>query len=151
MELYKFIDKAKDALRRASDRLSGSSAPVREGSLSPESLENRPLAKPAMDAFENDEEYLLRFDAPGATPQNSEIVFSENRTLTVYVRNEAVGREETPLFEQYRSTDWYRAVQLPDNAEGGKAKSSVRDGVLTVRVPKRERPAPRLIPVRAAS
>lgn len=43
--------------------------------------------------------------------------------------------------------NWYRAVTLTENADGDRATSAVKDGILTVRVPKLKAPARRLISV----
>ena len=46
----------------------------------------------------------------------------------------------------YEPADWYRAFTLPDHADGSKATSTITNGVLTVRVPKRGTAA-RLVPI----
>ena len=143
------IDRVKTAFRKFSDQLSGDATIVKRDDLSPQSLEDRPLASPAMDAFENDEEYLFRFDVPGATPKNTEVHFGADRTLAVYVRNERINGKGTALFGEFEQSDWYRAVTLTENADGDRATSAVKDGILTVRVPKLKAPARRLIPVKA--
>lgn len=149
MDFGNIIERIKGAFRRAGDQLSGDTAIVKRDEISPESLEDRPLASPAMDVFEDDKEYLFRFDVPGATAKNTEIHFGANRNLAVYVRNERANEKGMALFGEFEESDWYRAVTLTENADGDRATSTIKDGTLTVRVPKLKSPAPKFILVRA--
>jgi len=149
MEFGNMFERIKGAFRRADAQIGGDSAMVKRGDLAPESLEDRPMCSPAMDVFENDKEYLLRFDVPGATPKNTEVHFGSDHNLTIYVRNEGGSGKGTALFDEFESSDWYRAVKLTHSADGDRASSIVKDGILKVRVPKHQSPAPKLIPVKA--
>lgn len=149
MDFGNMLERIKGAVRRAGAQISGDSAMVKRGNLSPESLEDRPLSSPAMDVFENDKEYLLRFDVPGATPKNTEVHFGSDHNLTIYVRDVGGNGKGPALFAEFEASDWYRAVKLTHNSDGDRASSVVKDGILTVRVPKHQTPAPKLIPVKA--
>jgi HSP20 family protein len=112
-----------------------------------EQLGGVPLATPAVDVYENDKEILIRADVPGGTHEGATVAWDESRGLSFLVKGQEppVG---TALAVEYKRSDFYRAIALPDYVDGAKATSAIKDGVLTIRVPKRAAAA-KLIPVKA--
>jgi HSP20 family molecular chaperone IbpA len=111
-----------------------------------EQMGSRPLSTPPADVYENDREMLFLFDVPGGARDGATVVWNERDGLTVLVR--AQGRPQGQVWAvEYEPADWYRAFALPEYADGSKATSSISNGVLTVRVPKRSTAA-RLVPIR---
>jgi len=145
MQLSTALDRLKEAFKRAGSQLGGGI--IKHGDMPLERLDDGKAASPLMDAFENDAEYLFRFDVPGATEKNAEVHFTEGRTLSVYVKSVA-DKKDLKATETGFNTDWSRTVRLPDSADTDRATSSVRNGVLTVRVPKAATPAPKRITVK---
>jgi HSP20 family protein len=113
-----------------------------------EQLGDAPLATPSIDVFENDVEILVRADVPGGAKDDAVVAWSDGNRLTFAVKNRSHPRGRVWASE-YAPHDWYRVLELPDYADGAKATSMIKDGVLTIRVPKRTT-APTFIPVRAA-
>ena len=113
-----------------------------------EQLGQRALATPPVDVYENDRELLIRADVPGGTSDATVVAWDEARGLTVLVPHPPlpVGNAHMQEFEH---RDWYRSFALPDYADGAKATSTIRDGVLEIHVPKRT-PSTMIIPVHAA-
>jgi HSP20 family molecular chaperone IbpA len=105
-------------------------------------------AIPSLDLFEGDKEYRVVVDAPGAIAPNTHVMWNDVDTLMVHVRRDTDGN--APLVSEYRESDWYREVILPADANGAKANAEVRQGVLTIRVPKRRTLSGKLVPVYAA-
>src|SRR6185295_11007353 len=103
---------------------------------------------PALDLFENESEFQLLVDVPGATPRNIHVTWNEVDTLAVHVQRAGPG-PGTPWLSEYEESDWYREIVLSPDADGTKATSTVRDGVVTVRLPKRWTTSSKLIPVLA--
>jgi len=112
-----------------------------------EQLGNVPLARPPLDVYENDKEILIQADVPGGTRDGATVGWDESRGLTLLVKGEALPAGSLWASE-YQPCDWYRAIGLPDYVDGARATSTIKDGVLTVRVPKRVA-STRLIPVKA--
>jgi HSP20 family molecular chaperone IbpA len=56
----------------------------------------------------------------------------------------------TAVYADVRSTLYRRSFVLSDELEADKTDASLKDGVLTVRIPKRAEVRPRRIEVRAA-
>jgi HSP20 family molecular chaperone IbpA len=107
------------------------------------------VALPLFDLFENQSEFRLVVDVPGATPSNTHLAWNDVDTLSVHVQREAAA-PGAPSLSEYDEFDWYREIVFSPDAEGTKAHSTVRNGVLTVRIPKRRTLSSKLIPVYAA-
>lgn len=103
---------------------------------------------PALDLFENQSEFQLVVDVPGATSRNTHVTWNEIDTIAVHVRRAATA-PGTPWLSEYEESDWYREIVVSPDADGTKATSSVRDGVVTVRLPKRRTTSSKLIAVLA--
>lgn len=151
MSTGSFLEKVKSAFKKVVSN-EGAEVPVTRSEMSPaEGLGERSLARPAVDIFENDSELLLRADVPGATPENTTVSFNEgDGTLVFLVKTGAAPVSGNTWLMEYGEADFYRSFRLPSSVDGAKATSTVKDGLLTIRIPKRPEPAPRLIPVKAA-
>jgi HSP20 family molecular chaperone IbpA len=112
-----------------------------------EGLSHRPVATPPVDAYESNDEWILRADVPGARPDNTTVWFDPREGLTVHVQPHPPLNGKDALFREYVPADWYYAVQLPDWLDGARAESSVANGVLTVRVPKQAHARTKSIPI----
>lgn len=138
----------REKLRRTLGRQAGGQIQVTAQDARLEQLGEAPLATPAVDVYENDREILIHADVPGGSPEGAVVAWNEGHGLTLLVKNQVP--VSGALWEaEYRPADWYRAFSLPDTADGSKATSSLKDGVLTIRIPKRIA-ASTLIPVKAA-
>jgi HSP20 family protein len=107
------------------------------------------VAAPALDLFENQSEFRLVVDVPGATPSNTHVAWNDFDTLSVRVQR-AASAPGAPSLSEYEESDWYREIVLSPDVDGTKSRSTVRDGVLTIRMPKRRTLSSKLIPVYAA-
>lgn len=112
-----------------------------------EALEERAVAQPALDAFENDDEWVLRADVPGANPQNTRVWYDDRTGLTLHVRAPDLPQAGRLVVGDGPPRDWHFATGLPDYLDGTQASSQVKQGVLTIRVPKRPHARPRIIPI----
>ena len=146
MEAGTILQKIKNAVLRAGEQMRSDDVLVKRDGAPLENMDDRALATPLMDVFENEKEYLFKFDVPGATPKHTEVNVSDDRVLTVHVRADRV-KEAPAIFGDPARPDWYRAVRLTPSVAGDKATSSVKNGILTVHVPKTEAPKASVIPV----
>jgi len=105
------------------------------------------LFGPAVDVYESDEEVLIQADVPGGTREGATVAWDEARGLTLLVKSQALPAG-TLWKSEFEPGDWYRTIELPEYADGAKATSTIKDGVLTVRIPKRAATS-KLIPVKA--
>ena len=137
-----WLERVKHEWRRAGDWLAGRDVDV--SARPPEMMDERETVRPAVDVLENDSELLFLADVPGAVLDTVSVHHDGGR-LAIHARL-LVPRGE--LLAGYPSADWYVSFTLPEGTDGARIQASLRDGVLTVHVPKVERPAPVQIPVR---
>lgn len=134
--------------RRKFSQFTGEEVPVtRPNTL--DTLTKGTVAVPLLDLFENQNELRLVIDAPGATTHNTHVTWNDVDTLAVYVQR-AASPPDSLWLSEYEEADWYREiVVLSPDVEGTKAASTVRDGVVTIRLPKRRTSSHKVIPVHA--
>ena len=108
----------------------------------------RPI-RPPVDIFEDSTGITVQADMPGVSKDRLDI-HVDNDTLSIE------GRTEIPMPEgmealhaDVRSTRYQRSFTLSSELESDKVEASLRDGVLTLRIPRREDHKPRRIEVRA--
>lgn len=142
------VSSAREKLRRALVRKDGEEVQVAARATRLEPLDQAALATPAVDIYENDKEFLIHADVPGGSRDGALVAWDERRGLTLSVKGRALPAG-TLRASEYQASDWYRVFELPDNLDGSKATSSIKDGVLTICIPKRAA-ASRPIPVKAS-
>jgi HSP20 family protein len=101
---------------------------------------------PRFDVKETKDAYILRADLPGIPEENVEISVVGNR-LTVSGQRE---READQQGDAYLASErcygaFARSFILPDAADAGNIKAEMKDGVLTITLPKRPEAQPRKI------
>lgn len=110
----------------------------------------RTLAPPA-DVLETAEAYEVSLDLPGLKPEAISVKL-EGDTLTITAeRTQAEPGEKAGYLRSERSFGQYqRAFVLGDEVDGSKPEAKYEQGVLTVRLPKREERKPRTVQVKVA-
>ena len=81
-----FIERIRNAFRRASDRMTGRHVPVHTDRAPIEDLGNRCLSTPFVDILENDKEVMIIADTPGAFPDNTKLHWDDRAGLSLYVQ-----------------------------------------------------------------
>jgi len=109
--------------------------------------ERRPTVAPACDVYENDEEILVIADVPGVT-SDSLTINLEKSELTIAARRD-VSKDQPFVTKEYRDCDFQRRFAVPGGIEEDKISADLKDGVLSVHLPKSEALKPRQIAVRA--
>jgi HSP20 family molecular chaperone IbpA len=105
--------------------------------------------QPDVDILEQADAYVVHADVPGAGP-DSVSVRLENGTLTLDAG--VVSHAEpswTPIHAEYRIGGYHREFRMSEDIDAGAVSASVRDGVLTLRLPKRAASRPRQIRVQS--
>jgi len=106
--------------------------------------------RPAVDIFEDSTGITVQADMPGVSRERLEIQIDRD-TLAIE------GRAEIPMpegleaiYADVRSTRYQRSFTLSHELDGDRAEASLHNGVLTLRIPKREQYQPRKIEVRVS-
>ena len=103
---------------------------------------------PHFEVKETKNEYVFKADLPGIAEKDLEISLSGNR-LTVSGKREAEKREEEERFYAYERIygSFTRSFTLPDGADAEHVKADLKNGVLTLVVPKMPEVKPKKIAV----
>lgn len=111
--------------------------------------ESEVVLRPPVDIYEDAEGITLMADMPGVSRDRLNIEVDKDMLLV-----EGVARIDMPegmeaLYADVRSTRYRRSFTLSGELETGQIDASLKDGVLSVRIPKRAEVRPRRIEVRA--
>ncbi len=97
---------------------------------------------PSMDMQETAKEYVIRLDVPGIDKKDLQIEF-EGKGLIIHGKksSELSEKEKGKVIRQERNYgEFARKIVLPSPVKKKEAKASCDKGVLTIRVPKADRP-----------
>jgi HSP20 family molecular chaperone IbpA len=117
--------------------------------VEPSGERTRPAAcfQPAVDISESPEELVVVADMPGVGQDGVEIEVEGNQlTLEGHVRPKDYEGLK-PLHVEYAIGDYYRRFTLGDAIDRDAIKGEMRDGVLTLHLPKAKQARVRRIPV----
>lgn len=103
---------------------------------------------PRFDIWETDEELTLCGDMPGVRAEDLEIRF-ENGQLVVHGKVEPRQSNGSFLYREYGIGDFYRTFTIGESIDSKKIGAELRDGILTLHLPKTDDVKPRRIKVQA--
>lgn len=108
---------------------------------------------PSFDVREEKDAFSFKADLPGIKTENLEINVTGNRlTIGGTREEEQVSNESGSYYCRERSFGSFsRTFTLPDGVDADRIEAEMKDGVLTLRVPKAAELQPRRIPVKGAS
>src|SRR6478609_9470954 len=104
---------------------------------------------PRFDIYENANEYVLMGDLPGVNPADLDVKY-ENQELTIHGRVPQRCTGGQCFAEEYGVGDFRRSFMIGDVIDGSQIAAELKDGVLTVQLPKRAEAKPRKIAVKSA-
>jgi len=112
-----------------------------------ENVSERPSVRPPVDIYESREEYLVVADLPGVNGDALEIDLDADRlTLRGKTAEASFGQA---IEREFRLLDYARTFQLPNVVDRAKVAAELKNGVLTLRLPKVDAVKPRRIEVKA--
>ncbi len=103
---------------------------------------------PRFDIVEDADELTLYGDLPGVVPENLEVRF-ENEHLIVHGQVEPRHEGREHLYAEYGIGDFYREFRINEAVDPGKIQAELKDGVLTLHLPKVESIKPKRIQVKS--
>jgi HSP20 family molecular chaperone IbpA len=118
---------------------------ARAGDWGPQRLTFTPRA----DILETAEGLRLVLDMPGARPEDVDLRF-ERGELTVHGRCEPPAPAGRLLAAEYEVGDYYRAFLIGQDVDAGRIGAEMKNGVLTVLLPKAESAKARRIAVQGS-
>jgi HSP20 family protein len=105
---------------------------------------------PRFDVKETEEGYVFQADLPGVKEPDLKVAVEGNR-LTITGKREEERRKETDTYYTYERSfgSFMRAFTLPETADAGKAQAELKEGVLTLKLPKKPEIQAKQITVKA--
>jgi HSP20 family molecular chaperone IbpA len=119
---------------QASQRAQGAEAPVR----------------PPVDIWEDKDGITLCADMPGVSKDRLNLRVDGNNLIVEGQVQFELPQNAEALYADVRSSLYRRSFSLSGELETGKIEASLKDGVLTVRIPKRAELRPRKIEVQGS-
>ncbi len=118
------------------------------GSLTPLGEEGFLVRQPLVDLADTGREYVLKADLPGVAKENLELnVTPEGIELSAETRSEKDENGKDYAYRERSYRSFRRSLSFPEEVLADDAKATLKDGVLEVRLPKKE-PTPRHAPVK---
>jgi HSP20 family molecular chaperone IbpA len=112
----------------------------------PEALVQGPTFKPRIDLYETAHQITLVADIPGARSEDVELDVKDH-VLTLVARVRPVESRWRPVHQEWRQGHFMRQLKLGHQIDQAKISASLKDGVLTVELPKVEQAQPRRIAI----
>ena len=113
----------------------------------PESIHGGVCYTPRVDILETETELVLYADLPGCKPEDVDVRY-ENGQLEIHGKCQPRRENADYLLNEYGVGDYYRAFTISDEFDASKINATIKQGVLTVRLPKSAEAMPRRIPVK---
>jgi len=104
---------------------------------------------PPADVYEDADGITLQLDMPGVARDRLNLQTDKNSLLIEGTAQIDMPQGMAALYADVRSTSYRRSFVLSDELETEKTEANLKDGVLTVHIPKRAEVRPRRIEVRA--
>ena len=110
-----------------------------------ETREHERYITPPVDIFETKDGLTVVADLPGVEQKGLDVRVADG-ILTLQGRTAHVA-PGTPVDREYELLHFYRQFELPDEVDAEKIAAELKHGVLTLRLPKKEKAKPRKIEV----
>jgi len=94
--------------------------------------------QPLSDIEDNGKEIVINVDLPGVDKKDIDLIVTENFIEIKTRRKSKIEIKKKHFYKQERSYSGYnRVIPLPGNIDIDKAQSEYKEGVLTIRIPKK--------------
>lgn len=107
-------------------------------------MEKTNATAPAINVLENEKEYELELAAPGMTKEDFKVNLDENGNLVIEMEKKTESESDKKdghyLRREFSYTKFHQTMLLPEDVERENISASVEHGVLTVNIPKIQKP-----------
>jgi len=95
--------------------------------------------QPSIDIVETDKEVIANAEMPGLEKENIKINLTEDRLeISAETKKEEEKKEKGYVYREMRRGSYYRAITLPSPVDADNAQASYKNGVLEIKMPKKE-------------
>ena len=103
---------------------------------------------PAIDIVDRPNEVIVKAEMPGVAKDDIEISVQENSlTISGRIQAEKEAKEENYYYRERGYNSYSRTVEIPFKVSPEKIKAGLKDGILTIHLPKAEEVQPKRIKV----
>jgi HSP20 family protein len=106
-----------------------------------------PYAAPDVNIYETEQSFVLQAEMPGVMKDGLEVTL-EGNALTFIGRRSDEPIRGTPLYRESRPLNYRRVFELDPSIDTSKISAEMKQGVLTLTLPKAERVKPRKIEIK---
>ena len=103
---------------------------------------------PAVDIYETEEALTLVSDMAGVSPEGIRIDLKDDQLTVAGAVVESAGSQERVLLKEYETGDYFRQFALGEVIDQSKITAQLKNGVLTLVLPKVEKAKPRRIEIK---
>ena len=97
--------------------------------------------KPSLDVASDDKEYSIKVELPGIDIENICIEYSENTLKIKGEKHQEKEEKDKDFYHMERSYgSFQRILDIPEDADSHNITSSYKDGVLSIKIPRKELP-----------
>jgi HSP20 family molecular chaperone IbpA len=119
-----------------------------EGAVQREGRASQIVLRPPTDIFEDDEGITLQMDVPGASRERLALQVNRNQLDVEADAQIEMPQDMEAVYADVRATHYQRTFALSSELDADRIDATLKDGVLTLRIPKRAELRPRKIEVR---
>lgn len=108
-----------------------------------------PEGQLVVDIYQTDKEIVIQSAIAGVKPENLDISIENDMVIIKGVREKPFEQEERNYF--YQECHWgpfSREIILPEEVDNSRIQASIKEGILTIRIPKIERKKKRKVTVK---
>jgi len=106
---------------------------------------------PQFEVKETKDAFIFKADLPGVEEKNIEVNLTGNRLTVSGLRDQEDRREGENFFVDERMFGAFtRVFTLPDGVDGDQVSADLKDGVLTIQIPKKPEHQPKKIAIKVA-
>jgi len=112
--------------------------------IAPGNLATEALRAPAVDLIDEGKEYKLQAEMPGIAKKDINIEVTENELEISAELKEEKQEEDVKagyIKRERRFSKFYRRIPLPESVDSENVEADLKDGILTVKLPKITPPA----------
>jgi HSP20 family protein len=120
------------------------------GDYSVDFEENMPFSL-ALDVIEKETEYLVKANVAGLDPEKIDITYNNN-TLTIKAETQEENEEKEEgqyHLRERRFGSFCRSISMPGLVDTNKIEAETENGILTLKLPKKEEAQPKRIAIKA--
>ena len=120
----------------------------KEETVTEEWLEEEEEGQLAIDAYQDEENVIIKAPIAGVNTEDLEIqITDEVVTIKGARKNEAESARENYFVQECYWGSFMRSYILPVPVDAAKAEASMRNGILTIKIPKQEKAKTRVLKV----